>query len=454
MSQRRVLVLSYYCPPAASAGVYRTLRFVRYLPEFGWQPLVVTVSPEALHHQRRDSSLDRLMPEDTVVARTTVWRPWESTARMVKSLFGGGSKTVPEAKANVSQPAKSDGTPPKRSRLMRTADAVRDLLFETPDAHIGWMVPAIRAALPLVRQFRPEAIYSSGPPHSSHLIAVVLRRLTGIPTVIDFRDPWARTEWDDNACRSVRGTAQRWLEQICVSAADRAILNTGRLRDEFQTSYRRAFRGKFRVITNGYDPELRIHVEKLLAETTPASPSDVVRLCHPGAIYGRRTLRHLVAAIGELVGTGRRVVMEQIGGIGEAAELLRYASEHLPPDCLQLLGQLPHDQTLSRMAAADILVVVQPDTSIQIPGKLFEMMPFRKPLLALTQQGATADVIERFGLGIVVDPNDPQAIASAISKLADDWSSQTETAEWDKALGNFDGRHLTGKLAGVLDELV
>lgn len=216
-------MLSYYTPPAASAGIYRTLRFVRYLPEFGWRPLLVTVSPEALHHKRRDSSLEKLMPEGTVVTRTGVWRPWQSAANVAKMLLRRGDKNTAEEESAVSSPANSNVTLAKRSRFTRVTDGTRQLLFETPDAQVGWMVPAIRAALPLVRKFRPQVIYSTGPPHSSHLIAIALKKITGIPVVIDFRDPWARTDWDSNGSNSVRRNVQRRLERKCVSAANCVI---------------------------------------------------------------------------------------------------------------------------------------------------------------------------------------------------------------------------------------
>ena len=446
------MMLSYYCPPAASAGIFRTVRFVKYLPEFGWKPLVVTVSPEALHHRRLDRSLGKLIHEEAIVARTPVWRPCQSIADMIRPAFHRDSKakrgTKPNGRSAVEQtePTKA---PKRQSQLRHAASSLRDLLAATPDAQIGWMIPAVRAALPLIRKHRPKVIYSSGPPHSSHLIAVVLKRITGIPIVIDFRDPWARCEWGTTTGLSAQQRVQCWLERLCVSSADSVVLNTVPLRNEFQSAYGTTFHSKFKVITNGYDPDLRNHAEGLLARTRNMIPDGAVRLCHPGGVYGRRTLLHLIAAIKDLVASGHRVIFEQIGLVNGQNE----PSQHTSTESVQFRGQLPHDKTLERMAVADILVVIQPDTSIQVPGKLFEMLPFRKPLLVLTGKGATADIIQRFKLGVVADPTDQQAIASAIMQVANGQCHCPGNAEWKRALDTFDGRLLTSAFADTLNAI-
>src|SRR5262249_19840917 len=121
----------------------------------------------------------------------------------------------------------------------RWAKRVADLLrepFSTPDAQVGWAIPAVAAALRLVRAYRPRVLYSTGPPHSSHLIALVVKALTGIPLVIDLRDPWARCEWQ-LAEGSLRRHLQPWLEELCVEYSDYVILNTPSLREEFCQRY-------------------------------------------------------------------------------------------------------------------------------------------------------------------------------------------------------------------------
>jgi len=457
MNRRNVLMLSYYCPPAASAGVFRTMRLVKYLPEFGWKPLVLTVRPEAIHHGRLDASLDRLIPAATVVQRTTVLRPYQSATGGIKALLrrsaGANSNTEPGGPP-APQPAQPDAQTTLFRRLVQTAASTRDLLLSTPDAQIAWMAPALTAALPLVKRFRPHVIYSTGPPHSTHLIAIVLKDLTGLPVVTDFRDPWARTEWESEVKGGIRQKVQDYLENLCVRQSSRVILNTSNLRDEFRCFYDAALHPKFRVIPNGYDPEILPEVESLVVDSRPGGNGRSIHLCHPGTVYGRRNLHALLATIRHLTATGYSVNFEQIGDTDRTDEYMRYIRENRLDDCVHLRGRLSHAETVRRMAASDVLVIIQPGTGIQVPGKLFEMLPFRKPIVALTGEGATANIIREYDLGVAVESAHSETIAAAIIDVAKGQSGGSRVAAWEEALRSFDGRRLTGTFAGILDELV
>jgi glycosyltransferase involved in cell wall biosynthesis len=147
------------------------------------------------------------------------------------------------------------------------------------------------------------------------------------------------------------------------------------------------------------------------------------------------------------------VSLEQIGQVEREAEIARYLCENHLQQHIQLRGWLPHEQTLEHLAAADVVAVLQPGTTLQVPAKLFELLLFRKPVLALTGAGATADIIQDFHLGMVADPEDRQAVAGAILRAAGKpWGCGDHG--WDSALKAFDGRRLTGELAQVLDSLL
>jgi glycosyltransferase involved in cell wall biosynthesis len=448
-------MLSYPFPPAASAAVFRTLRFVKYLPEFGWRPLVVTKRTDAAGRITVDRSLDGLVPPGTIVQRTGVLRPLVTAREVLSAILSlrpGAAGAEKKARSDADPPDASEGTPQRNRGFFRAAIEAFADLAAMPDEQVGWVLPAVASALRLVRRFRPRAIYSTGPPHSTHLIALALKWITGIPIVTDFRDPWARKTWGNADMRPWRAAIEARLERLCVCGSDRVILNTPGLRDEFSSVYESRLHAKFVVIPNGYDPDLLPRINELTKESS-GHRNGAVHLCHAGTLYGRRGLRQLAAAVGRLWASGHNVTVEQVGQVDGRTQLLAYLREHALEDCVRLTEPLPHDQMLRRLAAADVLVVIQPGTRIQVPAKLYEMLMFRKPILALTDEGATGEIVEEFGLGEVAPPDDGERIASAILRLAHDLPKSQGNPGWDAAQRAFDGRELTRKLADTLNVL-
>ena len=452
MAPRSVLILSYPFPPAASAAVLRTIRFVKYLPESGWKPLVLTPRVDAVYPIRLDHSLDKLVPDGTFVQRTGAWRPIVAARKMLEAIFPTRTKAPGADKGSGSGAGSAHGpgeTPKRRPGLFRAMANACERWSAMPDPYVGWVLPAIAAGLRLVRRFRPSAIYSTGPPHSTHLIALALKRITGLPIVLDFRDPWARREWKSGAEDSLRGRMEAKLEWLCVRSSDRVVLNTPRLRDEFCSAYEPRFHGKFLVIPNGYDPDLLARISRL-AKDGSERRNGVVRLCHTGSLYGRRDLRPLADAVEGLSASGLDVTLEQVGLVDGRAELSAYLRKRGLEGRVRLTERLPHDETLRRLAAANVLVVIQPGTRTQVPGKLYEMLMFRKPILAVTEEGATADIMREFGLGEVASSGDSGAIARAIVRLSQNRGETNADRGLDAALQAFDGRELTRRLAEAL----
>jgi glycosyltransferase involved in cell wall biosynthesis len=276
---------------------------------------------------------------------------------------------------------------------------------------------------------------------------VTLKRLTGLPLVLDFRDPWARTQWKNVGGHSTRQGIQRRLERWCVRHADRVILNTSNLRDDFVEAYGEQQLDKFVMLPNGYDPALVTRAEEIRTATNSANAIGVVRLCHPGQIYGQRDLKPLIDAIAQLSRSGRHVILDQIGNVDAAEQLIEYAERLRIQKRIVFHGYLPHGEVLRIMAAASIFVLNQPGTSLQIPGKLFEMLPFRRPILALADpEGATAQIIDRYALGAVVPNSDHDAIARAILRLAGARAECLLQEGWQQAMSVFDGRAIAYEL--------
>jgi glycosyltransferase involved in cell wall biosynthesis len=453
VNSHRVLMLAYLFPPVAGAGTFRTARFARYLPKFGWTPIVVSIRPESAG-EPRDDSLYHLLPEKTVVRRTTVWNPEQALANLWPTRWRISKRRAsPTPNGNEDGATGSDAatTNDHAARTVERLDwkqlarHLRDLALYTPDKYVWWIKPAIDAACKMIPRWTPEVIYSTGPPHSTHLIAGLLKWKSRLPWVADFRDPWARKPWGYKVRNPWGQRTLSHFERLCIRAADVVILNTDLMVNEFRTHYKYEPPEKFVAIPNGYDPAL-LPVGVAAAAVTTGPELKRIVLCHPGSLYRKRDPRPLLLAMRQLLNEQTPVAFQQIGMCDPRFELSGFLREHGLDSAVHCESAMPHQEVLQSMQKADILVIVQPETAMQIPGKLFEMLLMRKPILALTDAGATADVVSRYSLGVVASPKDPVAIANAIRNIVLNRAS-CAAAGWDQALEAFDGERLTGLLA-------
>jgi glycosyltransferase involved in cell wall biosynthesis len=447
-------MLSYPFPPASLAGVYRTLRFVKYLPECGWKPIVIAPDRAVYDPQWSDPALETSIPSGTIVERTKVYHPIDAIEKAANYLRFRREIDTSEAGQGRAGEKPTEGESENNGRLKKFARNTLGLFFATPDEQIGWLPTAVKAALKLIRRHRIQAVYSTGPPHSSHLIAASIKMLTRLPMVIDFRDPWSRGTWRQHQHGLLHARLQPALEKFCVKHAARVILNTPALCDEFRAAYPKQPPEKFVAIPNGFDPDSCPSLQAC-EENTRRDESDVAVVCHPGTVYGKRDIRPVVAAVQELVHSGQRVKFDQIGSIENESDVKSYTESLGVEQDVRFHGMLPHGDTLRLMSSADIFLLCQPGTTLQIPGKIFEMLPFGRPIVALTEStGATAEVINRFGLGVVVPPSDSAAIARAISRNLSILKDYRVNGGWRKAMQAFNGRELTKLLGNVFDDCI
>lgn len=440
-------------PPVASAGVFRTLRFAKYLMNFGWEPLVLGQElpgpPEAA-----GTALLEQLPAGLIVNRAM------ACFASPKQPSASAEEPPAATESPVTSPRHSDDVAPQapagktvRRRLKDVARNSLHLMTETPDKNIRWVYPAVRQGLRMVREYRPSVLYTSGPPHSTHIVGSILKRLTGLPWVADFRDPWARRPWGNKTKNPWGQALYPLFEKSCIKRADRIILNTDRMADDFRAHYRHKFDAKICAIPNGCDPELAATVEELLANPAPPIDDGFIRLCHPGSLYRRRDPRPLMDAIGLLAEQGIRIKLEQIGHCADYFDLENYVAQRGLTGHLSMEKPIPHREVLGRMAAADLLLLIQPGTPIQIPGKLFEMLLFRKPIVGMADEGATSDLIQSHRLGAVARDEEPETIATAIHQALDLRKELTNADHWTEVQNTFDGETLTGRLAELFDSL-
>jgi len=447
--QRRLLYISHPFPPRVQAGTFRTVRFLRYLEELGWTTQVLTLQPTGISYPYQcDLTLNDLIPPSVHVEAVSAWHPYKYLTRTFKGLLSRKPSV-----ANLTDTPASNGISISKSRWKQSYECWRDLLLLTPDANNGWVVPAVMRALRVIRRFRPDVIVVTTPPHSSQLVGAVLTQVTGIPLVLDFRDPWARAPWS-TAESATRKAVNGFLESMCVRSAAHVVLNTPQLRDDFRARYKSLPADRFTSITNGYDPDLRDTIEAFVAASPPRLSDEPWTLVHAGALYGQRNPDGLFRALRLLKEQGVSVRLQHYGAIPEPDAIRASMRKHDVESMVNLSPALPHRALLEQIARCDGILILQPGTHLQVPSKLFESMLFNKPLLGLTGPGATREIMVQYGLGAVAANDNPVEIQAALCSLMSGEGVGSGLRHQAQALYDFHARTLTAQLHDVLTNVL
>lgn len=375
------MVAFHFPPLAGSSGIQRTLRFAQYLPDYGWQPVVLTASPRA--YERTSDDLLREIPPDLIIHRA-------AALNTAKHLAVGGR-----------YPA----------------------LLARPDRWITWAFAAIPAGLRLVRRHRPEAIWSTYPIATAHLIGCWLARLSGIPWIADFRDPMAQDGYPPDPAT---WRAFERIERNAIAHAAASIFVTRGAAALYRRRYPTAAE-RIAVIENGFDES------SFVALATSAGPLVPGRctLVHSGIVYpSERDPTQLFAALGALKRSGRAGDVLLRFRASAHDELLReLARRNDVGDMIDVAPPLPYREALEEMQRADGLLVLQASNcNEQIPAKVYEYLRAQRPILALTDpEGDTADLLRRCGVRHIAPLGDERAIEAIVPNfLADPESARPD----------------------------
>ncbi len=438
--RKRVLVVTYYFPPSGGAGVQRTLKFVKYLPQYGWLPVVLTARDA--DYPAYDATLGAEVPAEVPVCRSRILEPYRLYRRLT-----GRRADEPLDIASLTREERR-----RRSLSEQVAEAVRNWLF-IPDARVGWLPFAVDKGLRAARHYQVAAIYSSAPPYTCHLIGLCLSMGTGLPWVADFRDSWVG--WLSAAQRPpLPQKVDCFLEQLVLARAD-AILTVSRgVADDLASRHPEVRDSRWNLLPNGYDGA---DYEDL----APLPRPDRFVLTYAGSLYGHRNPQPLLRAARRLLAARpemrHRLLLRFVGRTGGfIEEMLRDPALN---GVVELVPYVPHRESLRFLLASDMLLLIIDDAPANkgiITGKLYEYIGARKPILALAPEGDAAALIRSLALGEVVPPEDELAIEKVLQKAYQNWTRGrlALTRANAEQIEAFERRRLTQQLARILDALV
>ena len=425
---KRVLLISYYFPPSGGPGVQRILKFVRYLPQCGWLPTVLTVDPNYAAFPSIDDSLLEEIPSDVEVIRTRAWDPFSVYARIQG-----------KRKDEVIKVGYIEG----KQGLKNVARWLRGNIF-LPDARVGWVPFGSRAARKLVQKQKFDAVISTGPPHSSHLIGMAAHKASGLPWVVDMRDPWVEIYYRDQMYEgAIAKRIQAHLERKVLSTASTVISVSRHLGVGFK---RRVHMQHYETIPNGYDPA------DIPLGATPVKEGDTLVIGYVGTYSLRTHSEGFVAALQQLQ-LHVPVEVHLVGKVDSEA-LEAYRAKGIP---VKGVPYLSHGKAISYMQSVDILLLALPraygDSAEGIvSGKAFEYISARRPILAIgPTEGDLADLLNQTQSGNIFDHDDREGILGFLNDHL-----EFRGKPWkinDEALAEYERPRLASKLARLLDRL-
>jgi glycosyltransferase involved in cell wall biosynthesis len=407
MKEKKLLIVSTHFPPDARPGTHRVIRFAKYLTQLGWNIHVLTLRTEAaLYKQMRDVSLLNKIPSSVKVHTTNALRlGWP---------FSGFNS------------------------------------YLVPDKEAGWIPFACSKGLKIIRDHDITILYSTAPPWTTHVTCWWLKKKTGVKWVADIRDPWTRRPWmPARDRRGIRYSLLKKIERMVVNSADRVILNTSHLHKDFCAYYRNVDPEKFLTIPNGID------VDDFCGLDGEKSSADRFVVTHGGSLYRKRDPRPFLQAVSELVRdkaiAESDLLVRFLGSVDSKFDMHGWVREHNLESMVRIEAAVAHDQYLKELSSSDVLLLIQPDTDLQVPSKLFEYMAVGKPVLALAHSGATADIVEEYGNGMVVRPYDVGAIKNAVIKLLKvERSGETRDVSHGEQIGKWSAATTSQKLDSIL----
>jgi glycosyltransferase involved in cell wall biosynthesis len=430
---KRVLIITYYWPPTGGAGVQRWLKFAKYLPEYGWEPVIYT--PENPEIPALDESLLNDIAPHLTILKKPIWEPFD-----LYKKFTGRKKTEKLGVGFLSE-TKTTGFTDKIALWIRGN-------FFIPDAKCFWIKPSIRFLKKYLSENPVEIIISTGPPHSLHLIAMELKKSLNIPWLADFRDPWTEIDFFDKL-RLTNWAIKRhnYLENCVLHFADKIITVGPTMSESF------LIKNKIEstVITNGFD-------DSDLNELTPP-PDEKFTILHVGFINKDRNHPVFWETILELISENLAFKNAlHLHFVGKTDIEVRNNVSNYGLDCyVTFTPYLNHNSAIVLEQAASVLYLPinnTPNARGILTGKVYEYLLAKRPILAVAPpDGDLATILNETKAGFVSGFNDKISLKNNILSMFNQHNDGKLVVN-STGIHHYSRRNLTKKMAQELDKIV
>ncbi len=429
MKNNKILIITYYWPPAGGPGVQRWLKFVKYLPDFGVQPFVYI--PENPTYPIVDQNLVSEVSDQAIIVKHRIFEPYQLASFLSKNKTQKmNSGIIPNQK--------------KQSFLDKTFLWIRGNLF-IPDARVFWVKPSVSFLEKYILENDIDTIITSGPPHSLHLIGLELKQKLKLKWFADFRDPWTTIGYHKSLrLSSFAAKKHKALEHQVLNAADTVIVTSKTTKTEFQAITNKPIS----VITNGYDTE---QIEKQVLDSK-------FSMAHIGSFLSERNPKMLWEVLLELLeeipSFKLNLEIKLIGAVSQ--EVLETISQFGLNSYLNNLGYVSHAEAIAHQRRSQVLLLIEinsEDTKSIIPGKLFEYMVSNRPIIAIGPQDSDfAEIITNTNTGVFFDYSEKMKLKRVILDFYDQFLEGRLQSN-GVGLQNYSRKNLTKELVQLLNKI-
>ena len=431
-NRKKVLIIAYYWPPSAGSGVQRWLKFVKYLRDYGWEPIMYTpLNPD---FDLKDTELVKEIPEGITILKQPILEPFQFYNKLV------GKKSENQ----VNPIMKGEGKPDWKGRL---ALWIRANIF-IPDSRMFWISPSVKFLNKWLRNNQVDAIVTTGPPHSMHLIGLGVKKKYNLPWLADFRDPWTKIDFFHELNLEPWAKRKHFrLEKEVLDAANHIVVVGSNMKAEYEAETKTPVS----VITNGFDPadidlseEVRLDSKFSIVHIGMLGKARSHTIFWQG-LYELRNENEEFATLLEvhIYGISDPVVMEQIKNFEDTS-------------WIKFMPYLPHHEVIQVQRKAQVLLLSVnnvPSAKGIITGKIFEYLAIARPVLCIGPlDGDAAAIIKKANAGPVVDFEDMEGFKKAVMAL---YSNFREGKNFVSASGieQYSRKVLCGDVADILNAI-
>ncbi len=430
---KKVLIVTYYWPPSGGSGVQRWLKFVKYFREFGWEPIVYTA--ENGEYPMIDASLGKDIPLGVTVLKQPIWEPYHLYKRFV------GQKQ----EERMIMASLSENKSP--SLLSQIATFVRGNFF-IPDARRFWIRPSAKYLTKYIQENQIDALVTTGPPHTMHIIGQKVQAATGIKWLADFRDPWTAIDfYKDLMLTPIADAIHHRMEKNVLQKADSVVVVSELRKPQFEELYMR----DYEVITNGYDES------DMQSEIEPDAA--YFSIAHIGLMNKDRNHPVFWEALSEMVKENPTFAAKlKIHFVGKYDNSLHpIIAQYSMLEYVAFTDYLPHKEVMPFQKKAQVLYIPASNVfsaKLQLPAKLFEYLAAKRPILCIAPEVSdVALIINDTKAGYVSDFYDKAKFKQNVETLFQAYQNGTLQVE-PQGVAQYARRNLTEKMAKVLNKMI
>ncbi|MFZ1321553.1 MAG: glycosyltransferase family 4 protein [Ignavibacteria bacterium] len=406
MNIKKILVITYYWPPGGGAGVQRILKFVKYFPENGFQPFVVTVDEDKASYPVIDKSLNAEVPAEAEVIRTGTFEPFDVYSKLI------GKKSIPTGFSNEADP----GVIQKLSRFIRGN-------FFIPDARKGWIKFAFEAACKIIEKEKIDIVLTTSPPHSAQLVGLKLKKKYGINWIADLRDPWTDIYYyKEFKHLPFAERLDKKYERLVLENADKIITVSSDLKRMFLQKSESIDGKKISIIPNGFDEDDFKNLKKY------DNPKNEFIISYTGTLAESYNPQIFFDALKKVIAENPEVNIK-LRFIGSPADsLMNKIREMSMSSNLEVIPSVSHEKSIEYLNESTMLLLVIPEVKNDkgiLTGKLFEYLASGKTIVCIgPEDGEAAEIISECNAGKTFNRNNGNELYEYLSSLLMIWKDK------------------------------